>query len=149
MIDKQDCLKWSKNKHVNPVTGRRISVTSKNGVYANYLKACQKYKLHGGPRLSGRATRSLDYYTWTVPELKKLVKEKAPSLPVLTGYNKADYIFLLIDPKHLQETVNFWMKIKEKRPREEIYDETWRQHISKAAKFVWRHHISKAAKRRK
>lgn len=34
MITRIDCETWSKNKLVNPLTGRKINPKAKNGVYA-------------------------------------------------------------------------------------------------------------------
>lgn len=46
MFTREECKLWLLNKNVNPRTGRRISSTAVNGVYRNYERCVQLYRLN-------------------------------------------------------------------------------------------------------
>jgi hypothetical protein len=77
-ISREDCEKWLKNKLVNPITGKKISSSAKNGIYSRFEKACKEMK--EGKNVDKPLFKGI--YPWIVEQNRN---RTAPKLQVETG----------------------------------------------------------------
>lgn len=76
IFDKEDCDKWNKAPHINPVTNFPINIESKYGVYAQLKKQCnpnKKTKTKPIPKVKAKAKAK------TTPKVKA-TKVKTPKV---------------------------------------------------------------------